>query len=316
MPDISVLMSVFNGQKYLADAIESILAQTHSRFEFIIVDDGSRDVSREIILKYAATDSRIVPVLLECNAGLAAALNKGLAMAKADVIARMDCDDRALPHRLATQLKHMNDLSLDLVGSLVYRIDDKGKRFGVKKLPTDFKEIEKILPKKNCFIHPSVIFKKRLIDRVGGYSEGFLNSQDYDLWLRILPEYKLGNVPEYLLEYRYHSYKSVEKMDVYKQTYFSVLAALSFLARRYNQDTPKELFLLDGLSDWINSLYRRNLSQIDTDRLHFHAFRYLKNCSSNEHDGAHAMILKNENLAFRYRTKLYFDSLKAFIKTS
>lgn len=314
MPDVSVLMSVFNGEKYLAESIESILAQTYSKFEFVIVDDGSSDSTRDIVTSYAAADPRIVPVLLKQNVGLAAALNKGLEVAKADYVARMDCDDRALPDRLGMQLQHLKVHDLDLVGSRVYRIDEKGKRFGTKNLPTDPNQIARILPKRNCFIHPSVMAKKSLIESAGGYSEGFLNAQDYDLWLRIFPHCKFGNLSEYLLEYRYHSHKSNEKMDVFKQTYFSVLAALSHLARRYGVDIPSHLFALSGLSEWITHLHQQRMTDDDIKYLQFHTFRYIKNCSTKDSAPVKLRALKSEYLTLQYRLKLYLLSAKARVQ--
>ena len=201
-PKISVIMSVYNGEKYLREAIESILNQTFTDFEFIIVNDGSTDNSLEIIKSY--NDERIKIINNEKNIGLTKSLNKALAQARGEYIARQDADDISLPSRFEEQIKYLEEHpDVVLLGTSSYNIDESGKIIG-KKIALAKPTMGNLF-KENQFIHGSVMFKKEVVDELGYYNELFNYSQDYELWLRIANHYPVRNLTQRLYKSRSHS---------------------------------------------------------------------------------------------------------------
>lgn len=199
-PKITVLMSVYNGEKYLREAIDSILNQTFTDFEFLIVSDGSTDGTAEILQSYH--DPRIKIINNEKNRGLTKSLNKGLGMAKGEYIARMDADDISLPNRFEEQLKYLERYPETVVlGTSIYVINGAGKLLMKEIAPSD---PSKILLNNNAFTHGSVIFKKAVVDELGYYNELFRYSQDYELWLKIAKHYKVSNLTRPLYTRRFH----------------------------------------------------------------------------------------------------------------
>ena len=200
-PSITVLMSVYNGEKYLSEAVESILSQTHYDFEFIILNDASTDKSYDILMSYQ--DPRIQLVNNEMNLGLAKSLNKGLMMAKGHFIARMDDDDISEPYRLETQYKILKENErIGLVSSWAKVINEKGEviaKWERTYCPEDnFYELHF----RNCVTHPTVMFRKELILRLNGYNESFKAAQDFELWNRLSKIAQIYHIPQHLIKYR------------------------------------------------------------------------------------------------------------------
>lgn len=207
---ISIVMPVYNGHKFLAEAIESVLNQTHANFEFIIIDDGSTDNSAAIIKQYAETDARVL-LHQQQNSGLPVTLNRGIGLAKAEIIARMDADDIMLPNRLERQIPFLiNHPEAAVVSCCSYHIDEKGRRIGKSGIYPSLASVE------NCkkhiarggmifCLHPGVIFWKKAVMSVGGYNEALPVSEDTELWNR-MADHGLYTIvmPERLLEYRIH----------------------------------------------------------------------------------------------------------------
>ncbi len=204
---ISVVMSVYNGERYLSLAITSILKQTFKDFEFIIVDDGSTDRSLKIIRKYEKTDSRI-RVLVQDNQGLAAALNNGIAMARGKYIARMDDDDISLPNRLDLQYSFMES-HLDVLASsgLAVIINKWGDEYEEWRTEENSSKIDSRHIDEGCtsLCHPASIIRKTAWEAVGGYSPDIRYAQDLDFWLKIGELGSLANISEPLILYRLHS---------------------------------------------------------------------------------------------------------------
>ena len=220
-PKTSVIMSVYNGEKYLREAIECILNQTFTDFEFIIVNDGSTDNSLEIILSYS--DERIKIINNEKNIGLTKSLNKALKQARGEYIARQDADDISLPNRFEEQIMYLEKHpEVVLLGTNAYRIDENGKI--IEKKVALAKPSLKDLFKENQFNHGSVMFKKEVIDKIGVYNELFTYSQDYELWLRIAKRCKVRNLTQRLYKLRSHS-ENIRFMNIEEATlyYFLVL---------------------------------------------------------------------------------------------
>lgn len=199
---LSVIMSVYNGERYLKEAIESILNQTFKNFEFIIIDDGSTDKSPQILDKYAKKDKRI-KLIHQKNIGLTKSLNKALKLAQGKYIARIDADDIAYKSRFKKQIRFLEKHpKIGLVGNYVDVIDEKGKNIGRLIYPTNDKDIRKVLIKKNPFCHSTIMFRKEVAEKVGGYNKDFSAAQDYDFWMRISKHYQIANLSEVLGAWR------------------------------------------------------------------------------------------------------------------
>jgi len=222
-PKISVVMAVYNGEKFLSAAIDSILNQTFNDFEFIIVDDGSKDESAGILAKYAQRDSRI-KIISQPNQGLTRSLITALSLAQGDYIARMDADDESCPDRLEKLFSFMESNStVAAVGSNAIMIDEVGRELKKVILPA-VDTIKKRLTVRNLFIHGSLLMRRSACVAVGGYDITFRLAQDYDLLLRLLAHgYELSIVPDFLYRLRSTS-GSLSVKRVFKQAYFTTLA--------------------------------------------------------------------------------------------
>lgn len=200
---VSIVMSVYNGAKYLAEAIGSILAQTFVDFEFLIVDDGSTDNSAGILKEYASQDSRIRVLTNETNKGFPFSLNRAIRESSASYIARMDADDISLPHRLQTQYDFMESHpDIDICGSWMEMFGDET---GTMRLPVKDADIRTQLLGGCCMAHPSIMMRRELIVRNSlFYDESFSCAVDYDLWTRAIDVAKFHNIPEVLVRYRVH----------------------------------------------------------------------------------------------------------------
>jgi glycosyltransferase involved in cell wall biosynthesis len=225
-PKISVIMPVYNGEKYVREAIQSVLDQTFSDFEFIIVDDGSTDNSGEAINSFK--DERIRYEQLP-HRGLIHTLNHAIQIARGTYIARMDADDIALPERLARQVEYMDTHpDIAVCGSWATCIDKNGDNIGSYNYPpVENKKIKKYALIHNPFIHPSVVIRKEMIEKVGGYRAFWKHTEDYELWTRVLSLYKGTNIPEYLLKYRVHDNQVTASKSLMMRVYGVLLRALA-----------------------------------------------------------------------------------------
>jgi len=203
-------MSVYNGGKYLKLAVESILNQSFKDFEFIIIDDGSTDSSLKILKDFENQDSRIRLISRE-NKGLIYSLNEGVKMAQGEYIARMDADDISTPDRLEKQLKYAQEGGLAVCGTWAEGIDIAGIKTKEMNYPPGIEKVKAYTLLHNPFIHPAVMFRKDVFEKVGGYRDFFKYIEDYELWTRMVFKYKTGNIPEILLKYRLHSEQITKK---------------------------------------------------------------------------------------------------------
>ena len=195
-PKVSVVMSVYNGERHLREAVDSILSQSLSDFEFIVVDDGSTDDTWEILTSYA--DPRMMLVRNQENVGLSRSLNRALEMAKGEYIARMDADDVSLPERLGEQVQFL-DASQDvgLISCPFIEIDQESHEVRLFPLPaTDDHIMANLLSGRNCLSHGATLFRRECVEQVGAYRDQFEFAQDYDLWLRIAERYKVANLEQ------------------------------------------------------------------------------------------------------------------------
>jgi glycosyltransferase involved in cell wall biosynthesis len=194
-------MSVYNGSKYLREAIESILNQTFSDFEFIIINDGSVDDSEKII--HTFKDKRIIYINNGNNLGLIESLNKGLGAAKGKYIARMDADDVALANRFELQVKAFEaDPKAIVVGSDYFSLGKNKTRHVKNKNNSDYQKA--VLLFSSCFCHPTVMMKNIFKEKNILYNKNYVHAEDYQLWTELSSLGNFLNVPEPLLKYRSH----------------------------------------------------------------------------------------------------------------
>lgn len=201
-PFVSVVMPTYNSERFLGDAIESILNQTFRNFEFIIVADKSSDRSDLILNNYAKKDNR-VKVFMENEKGLIASLNKGCRLAKGKYIARMDADDISLPHRLEKQVQYLEEHpEIGILGTGIRYIDEAGRLGKSVRNPGDPKLIKFYLHLENCIVHPSIMMRREAIERLDFYNPEAIHVEDYDLWARATSVTQVSNLHDVLLEYR------------------------------------------------------------------------------------------------------------------
>lgn len=205
MPKITILMSVYNGTRYLREAIESILRQTWTDYEFLIINDASTDDSREIILSFH--DSRIRLVDNSTNIGLTKSLNRGLKLAKGEIIARQDADDISYLKRLERQVQFLdNHPEVVLLGTSGRVIDEAGTPKNIiLRPPVGLLAIRWYLMFENPFLHTSVMFRRNVIlEKLGGYNESLVRYQDYELWSRAAQNFVVENLHDVLIDCRSH----------------------------------------------------------------------------------------------------------------
>jgi glycosyltransferase involved in cell wall biosynthesis len=224
-PLISVVMSVYNAEPYVAEAIASILGQTYSNFEFIVVDGGSTDGSDAIVREFAARDDRIRPVFLP-TCGLSHALNVGLALVRGEWVAYMEADNVALPERFAVQLDWMRQTGVEIGGSLA-------KIFGGEDRPFWFPETHEAIQHEllfNCAMLQTTMLMRADIAKEHPFDEEAI-FQDYEMWTRLAPHYRMGTQQQVLVKYRRHpgqtsivkAARISEDQQRYRRRYFHTL---------------------------------------------------------------------------------------------
>jgi len=230
-------MSVFNGEAFLSEAIESILNQTFRDYEFIMIDDGSTDKTPQILTEYASRDERIRLHRHE-NKGRATSLNVGIELSRGPYLARMDADDIALPNRLKDQLEFMErHPEVGVLGGWFDLISTSGRLLKTIRFPSEDSELRSLILVDNPICHPAVVMRKDIALASGGYRKVLLDADDYDLWLRISERSQLANLEKCVLRYRVHYHQvSIRNMRHQKM---SVLAArVAALQRRAGHPDP------------------------------------------------------------------------------
>ena len=269
-PAISVAMSVYNGERFLPLAIESVLGQSFADFELLILDDGSTDGSAAIIRRYAEADSRVRPVIRE-NRGLIASLNQLLGMAQAPLVARMDADDICRPERFARQVAFLTDHpDYGVVGSWSEDIGEHGEalvRSGADHPLVHEEMLAAIEQGEQLICHPAVMYRRDVVLSVGGYHAAFRHCEDLDLWLRLSSVTRMGNIPERLLRYRRYP-DQVSARHSTEQQIGAVIARLAWEERRDGHPDPTEHLSRLPAIDELDALFgRTGVSQAARERV-------------------------------------------------
>ncbi len=236
---VSVLMPIYNGEKYLVEAIDSILKQTYKEFEFIIIDDGSTDKSYDIVKNYE--DKRIKLIRNETNIQLVDTLNKGVSLSKGRYIARMDCDDIAHTERLEKQLRLIeknNDVAV--VGASIQLINEYGKKGRKYFYPEDSDYLSWCLLYFSPIAHPAAMIRKTMLEGVGGYNKLMTHAEDHYLWYRLSQVGKIINVNDVLMYIRKHQ-DNVTKKNVRENVEKSIFVSKVVSKKIYGIEIDKKV---------------------------------------------------------------------------
>ena len=250
-PDISVIMPIYNGERYLQKAVASILRQDYPSFELILLDDGSSDSTPGLLQRFAAQDPRVrfVP---QPHKGLVATLNNGIALARGSYIARMDADDIAYPKRLSLQVAFLRSHPrVAAVGGQIRSIDQDGHPHRLQwRYPTHPAEVRKLLESTSPLAHSAVMYRRDAVLAVGGYRP-FTAAEDYDLWWRLAESHELANLSQTILEYRIHD--AAESTQ--KTHWQAVSATLVYCNVLRRQNGQAEVLPSQTQPHALNSLY-------------------------------------------------------------
>jgi len=225
-PLVTVLMPVYNAERFLREAIDSILQQTLSYFEFLIIDDGSTDNSVAIIKSYG--DARIRFIQNEKNLGISATLNRGLELASCELIARMDADDISYPERLQKQYNFFEtNKDVALLSTWAREVSETGEPVYTARWRQPFFYYNLTF---ECWIyHPTVMYRRSAVLDVGAYSTPY--SEDYDLWWRLSRKYKIDNLSEVLVDYRLTNvslYRATKKQEYEEAQYNQIVHNIKY----------------------------------------------------------------------------------------
>jgi glycosyltransferase involved in cell wall biosynthesis len=198
-PLVSVVMPARNESRYVGEAVQSVVEQSYGEWELVVVNDGSTDATAEIVRSFA--DPRI-RVYDQPGLGFVGALNRGLALARGDLIARLDADDIAHPKRLESQVEFLaNHPGVGLVGSAAQYLFPEGERV-LSRRPTGDPALRRALLRDNPFVHSSIMLRRSVLHAIGGYDARYPSDTDYDLWVRVAARFEVANLAEPLVTYR------------------------------------------------------------------------------------------------------------------
>jgi len=225
---VSIILPVYNAELFVHEAIDSVLKQTYNHFELIVIDDCSQDKSSEILKKFQESDLRIIIHQNHQNLGVVKSLNIGLDLARGKFIARIDADDIWFPDKLRKQIqyleKHENILML-ATSKLNMNEDGSVRNNDIYPRIYTYQDICKNILKRNIFCHSSVVFHKKVIDHIGKYNESFINSEDYEYWIRIISQGEVEILEEPLVYYRISKH-TVSYKRLREQRYYALLAKI------------------------------------------------------------------------------------------
>lgn len=244
-PLLSVVLPVYNGRKYLAEALQSVLGQSFTDFELLVIDDGSSDSSGEVVKQFK--DARIQLIENPANMGLVPTLNKGLSLCRGDFIARMDADDICEPDRFAKQIAFFQaHPEIDIVGSAIRFFGAISNPY-VFTFPSEHESIRVALLFYCSLAHPALMFRRSLVQEGDwGYSDDFRHAEDYHLWSRLLLRRRAANLTGCLLNYRLHQ-KQVSSANSNKQYETSLRVRALMLSEAGVIPSPDDIALHESV---------------------------------------------------------------------
>jgi len=328
MPEVTVLMPVFNGEKYLAEAIKSILNQTFKDFEFLIIDDCSEDRSVEIIKSY--DDKRIKLIQNNQNLGISRNANKGIQFAKGKYIAQMDHDDISLPERLEKQVLFM-EKNPHIAASSVW-VEVFGRDKMIWEFPLNSEAIKCALLFCCPLANSGAIIRKSIFTEEGMlYNEAFDGSQDYDLWFQISKKFPMANIPDILVNYRKHN-TQVSVIRKKEQSLKTELILKNQLVHLGINPTQREhrlhsnlsfwkfqdsLPFLDDVETWLTKIYmanKKNNIYNEKELLKVLAYRWWMSCKYASTHGLIAWERFWNSPLSKHNTLSHRDKIKFFLK--
>ncbi len=256
-PRISVVLAIYNGERHLDDAVRSVLGQTFTDFELIIVDDGSTDSTARLLAGWTTADPRVRVVRQE-NRGLTASLNIGVGMASGTYIARQDADDVSMPDRFARQASHLDaDAAVAAVGSSAAVIDRTGATVGGLTAAVGAQAVRTgLLTLRTTPVHGSMMMRREALLAVGGYRDAFRAGQDYDLWLRLSERFDLDNLPGVLYQWRLDRDSVYTSRRALQLKYAAIALAFSRERAIHGGDSYNDLVASGGDLDGFVENYR------------------------------------------------------------
>jgi glycosyltransferase involved in cell wall biosynthesis len=236
-PALSVIMTAYNAEPFVAESVRSIQAQTTRDWELIVVNDASSDLTGALLDDLARQDDRI-RVLHRQQSGRSQALNLALAHARADLVANLDADDLATPDRLALQADYLRQHpEVAVVGGAVQYIRERELTPVIDPSIQQPQEVKRWLPRACCITHSTVMMRKQAVLGAGGYRDGYPPSEDYDLWLRLSDGHALANLPQVLVQYRVHG-SQLSGARLRPMALSTLLARLAAQARQQGRPEP------------------------------------------------------------------------------
>lgn len=258
---ITVLLACFNGAAWLDECVESVLAQSWTDFEFLVIDDGSTDDSGDILDRYASRDARM-RIIHKSNTGLADSLNVGLAAARGEWIARLDADDVAFPTRLERQLAFVRKHeAVSFVGGGLIEIDSDGVEIAAFRYPKTHGALTSSLERMGRFpAHSTAFYRRSLVLGLGGYRARIARAEDYDLWLRLSLVGRLACISQPLVKLRIHPAQISQGITGQQQQVDARVALTSYWLRKLGAPDP-----VDGPDHEFGAFYRFVDARIQSD---------------------------------------------------
>jgi glycosyltransferase involved in cell wall biosynthesis len=293
-PEVSVVMPVFNAERFLPGTVDSVLGQTFTNLELVAVDDGSTDRSIDILQGFATKDAR-VRVIVRAHTGIAGARNDGIAAARGEFVAAMDNDDVMCPERLALQVSFLRrHPDYVAVGAAAMLVDEDGDPLNVRRFPTSSEEIEaELLAGKNPLMQSNCLFRRDTLVKMGGYRDRCNFAEDYDLFLRLSEHGRLGNLDEVLAQFRQHVSRA--SASYYRQQNQVAVAALQEAYER--RGIQRELPKIEG--SWHPTTKRG----------------YHLRCASDAWDGGHVQTVRKHAIALWRESRFSMRAIELYSRT-